>query len=230
LTANPTSPLKVVVCFLCSLLLIFSNSQAQNNSCGLHALYAPSRDTFSKSTINLLFINFSTGDSSFQWLVDGNPYYYTTPVPDTFQVSVSSVGIHKIQLAVSNGLCRYTATSYVIITGNPPANFKQLPQQGFLMSIGQKGCINWAKQLSAYYNTTILQSIRCANGDILSLCNGANYTSVSTTIFLIRTTQDGNLLWAKGLNAVLDIGLIKEDADQNICLLGNDNENIFTIG
>ena len=275
LRANHTSLLKVAVYCISSLLLFFANCQAQNNSCGLHAQYAPSRDTFSTGNINLSFINFSTGYSSFQWLLDGYPYYYTTPVPDTFQIYISSVGIHKIQLAVSNGLCSDTATSYVIITGNTPSkagldnmimgiydshatdfsnqtpisidtlpgnnflisgnaqntvNLQQLPQQGFMMSIGQQGCVNWAKQVSAYYNTTIRQSIRCANGDMLSLCIGANYSTVPTTMFLIRTTQSGNLIWAKGLDAVLDIGFIKEDADQNICLLGTANTNLFTIG
>lgn len=115
--------------YLLSIFLTFSLfSISQSNPCNIKATFTNSRDTIvTADTFRGYYNNTTVGATSFNWLMNGLPYYYGN-IPNSFNPFVnnfSGVGIYKFQLAVTNGICQDTATTIVVFTGiNPPAQKK----------------------------------------------------------------------------------------------------------
>lgn len=250
------------------LALIFStNSFAQNNTCNIKAIFTPCRDTIVVDSFLVTYANLSQKGLSATWLLDGSVYTYAHPQIDTLQVryfGTYSVGIHKVELAVTDGICFDTARCYIVVTGvlpdkeeiktdgllfglnnsrietdlvtNTAASIDTVQgsnyqisgsykiygkgsiksQHGILASITENGCINWAKAISDE-SSYFLKSFTAKNGDILACYskNGSSYSNL-----LMRVDNAGNLLWSKTLIKNATLAVIKEDADQNICILG----------
>lgn len=116
--------------YLLSIFLTFSLfSISQSNPCNIKATFTNSRDTIvTADTFRGHYFNTTVGATSFKWLINGLPYYYSNKEPilfDPFFNNSTGVGIYKLQLAVSNGICQDTATTILVFTGNNPPSQKK---------------------------------------------------------------------------------------------------------
>lgn len=108
----------------CIFLFITVAGYSQSNPCGIKAQFTNQKDTIITTDFYQVdFTNISTGATSFKWLYNGLQYYYTPTQPSKFNFAINSstgVSIHKVELAITNGICVDTASVVVILTGKQP--------------------------------------------------------------------------------------------------------------
>ncbi|MBA4198733.1 MAG: hypothetical protein C0459_14385 [Chitinophaga sp.] len=182
-----------------SLLILLKSVSAQTNSCGLKAQFTNMHDTIVVAdTFRGNFINTSIGATSFKWLLNGYPYYYGTNEPqkfDPFINNFSGVGIYKIQLAVTNGICVDTGSCIIIFTGiNPPISKKHF----------SLGLSVFGTDFRKYQVHTINDFITLGNGDNNIVAGSYmeyfnSNVAIQPTGILININDSGCIKWAKSL-------------------------------
>lgn len=199
--------------------LVVNISLANSNPCGIKAQFTNQKDTI--VTGNLFqanFENISTGATSIKWLYNGLQQFYGPTQPSNFNFSINTtnaVGIHKIQLVISNGICFDTATAIVILTGTlPPVTLKN-----FTTSLSV-----FSKNYNETFDHIITDFIRSdsnnyiISGSFTTYLNGDRLPPVG---YLMKISDSACIKWTKILEGNSNVSALKSCKNGDILAIAN---------